>query len=75
MKPPEKKKITHPCCQTGTCIQCAEEVSRNQTIDDMHKWIDEAPIEEVFYEIDYCDSVYTTPELVNMVRKLLKGEK
>ena len=84
---PEKKKYDCHGEHDLTCGKCHKIYGYNQAIDDMEKWIEEAPLEGLIYDCFPQDdkdfknynSNYTQEELrqklEDSIRKLLKGEK
>ena len=70
MKPPEKKYCILPNTSHKNNLIHAENLGRNKAIDDMHKWIDECPIEKIIYD-SYSHSV---DDRAKVLRKMLKGE-
>jgi len=68
MKPPEKREPMTSCPE--------RQEGYNQAIDDMHKWIGEAPIAKEI--ADFCNKTSLLYDGCNIleskIRKLLKGE-
>ena len=82
MKAPEKKEFG--ISPIGKPTMCKEDIGYNKAIDDMHKWINEAPIKNTIKtmmglsEDEIKEGQEVSIDLVmitDALRKMLKGEK
>jgi len=82
MKAPEKKESKHiKHSITVFCAYCKETISKdsitndgfNNACDDWHKWIDEAPMEDLPIELEW--DIEKWKRYHQAIRKLFKGKK